>query len=229
MSLYLPKELINEIFKRSSIITMRNFYILSKELPFNKNYIMTPINLNSREKKYAKLIYNENLEGIVYICHNNKVKTLRKIVKYYNYLVKKYNLNTDLPTNFYLVSYNGVDTCTCLNNERNIKITLNDKLYTSRDLSEVNYYKITDHNKNNYYEKYAWKISLVATKAFMNITKRNDIKYDTEINFTIKRVKPYKKFNYVGKKVKLNQPQEVVTPNGKKIIYKYSNSIKRVN
>lgn len=89
-------------------------------------------------------------------------------------------------------------------------------------------YNLVDYpNIGNLYGNYKGKTpKSAASKILTFLAKKHNISSNTNklISFTIKNIKTGKEYSYVGNRIKLDKPIEVII-NGKKINYWYKNTL----
>jgi hypothetical protein len=99
-------------------------------------------------------------------------------------------------------------------------------------MSEYKYYTVIDFPKSgDTYGKFKSKSPKRATKkAFSKLAKLTKIENGNGkfIVFTIMNIHTQKRYKYIGTRVKLVKPKEIII-SGKKIIYKYDNVIGKYN
>lgn len=99
-------------------------------------------------------------------------------------------------------------------------------------MSEYKYYTVIDFPKSgDTYGKFKSKSpKRAAKKAFSKLAKLTKIENGNGkfIVFTIMNIHTQKRYKYIGTRVKLVKPKEIII-SGKKIIYKYDNVIGKYN
>ncbi len=131
------------------------------------------------------------------------------------------------------------------NNKKNNQIKTNQSLSQNQS-NQTNNYTKNQFKKNNSVKTKKDKYTVInyprknqtfgeftgsspkraAHKAFSKLAKLGNLRNNTDelLVFSIQNLRTNKIYKYIGKRIKLTEPREVIR-NGKKIIYKYVNTV----
>ncbi len=104
----------------------------------------------------------------------------------------------------------------------------NTQLSLKKKIKNKDTYTIVNYPRNNqtYGEFIGSSPKRAAHKAFSKLAKLSNLNNKSEdfLVFSIMNKRTNKVYKYIGKRIKLSEPREVIR-NGKKIIYKYVNTV----